>query len=87
MVARRRTPKPEADEGEVLAREGFEELTPDNADDQFGKLLGVLDRIDDTLFDTVVVMRKNRKLIDAGLKRIGRRGDEIDRALAEMKHG
>ena len=65
--------------------EGFEELTASNADDQFAKFLAVLDRIEQKLFDLVVQMRTNRKEIEAGLERIGRRGDAIDRLLAGMK--
>jgi hypothetical protein len=86
MVAKRseRTP---SREDELLAEYGFEEVTPKNADEQFKKLLSLLDRIEDKLFDLVSQMRANRKEIDAGLERIARRGDDIDRMLAEMKNG
>jgi hypothetical protein len=86
MVAKRRTRKISREE-ELLAEYGFEEITPENADEQFGKLLSLLDRIDDKLFELVSQMRANRKKIEAGLERIARRGDEIDRMLAEMKNG
>jgi hypothetical protein len=63
---------------------GITNITPKNADEQFGILLDTMDRIARKAKETSDAMAENRKLIDAGLERIDRRADEIDRMLADL---
>jgi hypothetical protein len=86
MAERKRKTGRTRDKDEAL-RQGFEAITARNADEQFAKFLAVLDRIERVLFDLASIMRSNRREIEMGLDRIGRKGDEIDRLLAGMRHG
>jgi hypothetical protein len=69
---------------ERMRAAGIAEITPENADEQFGMLLDVLDRIANTANETAREMAENRRQIDAGLEQIDRNAETIDRLIADL---